>query len=159
MKVALTKLRRTSVDAHPEDVWSAKVIRPLSCYPTWLFLKLGITANQTTVVNFFVGLAGCVIIACGHFIIGALLLNLNYLLDRVDGNIAKSTDTCTELGRLLDGFSDLLLGMLFPVSIGVGLYFHPQFGVAGEVYLLSGFAFSGFRLHFCSPWDSHLCSR
>jgi len=144
-----TALKKVITEKYSENIWSGKVIRPLSCYPTLIFLKLGITANQTTLLNIFIGLTGCAMLGLGTYkatILGAILLNVNYLLDRVDGNIARATGTTTKLGAMIDGFSDILLDMLIPVSIGIGLYLHPQFGINGNIYLLLGFMFSGFRL-------------
>lgn len=146
MRTTLAELKRTVIEPYPENIWSTKVIRPLSCYPTWLFLRLRITANQTTIINLLVGLAGCAALALGLFVAGAVLINVNCLLDRVDGNIARATGTSTKLGGLIDGFSDFLLDMVIPVSVGIGLYIHPQFGIHGEIYLLLGFMFACFRL-------------
>lgn len=140
-RVGIKEIKDKCVDPHKEDCWSYRVIRPLSCYPTWACIKLGITANQVTPCNLIIGLTGCVLLALGTYkvvVIGVLLINLNYLLDRVDGNIAKTTNTVTKSGALLDTFSDYLLEMLIPICVGIGLYFHPAFGVPSVVYLLSG---------------------
>jgi len=143
--LSIRELKAKCIDLHPEDVWTYKVIRPLSCYPTWACIKLGITANQVTLFNFLVGLSGCVLLTMGTYISmvsGALLVNLNYLLDRVDGNIAKTTNTVTKTGQLLDTFSDYLIELLIPVCLGIGLYFNPAFGIPSVVYLLLGFTYA-----------------
>ena len=145
----ITALKKTIREKYSENIWSGKVIRPLSYYPTSIFLKLGITANQVTLINLFIGLTGCAMLGLGAYkatLLGAIMLNVNYLLDRVDGNIARATGTSTKLGAMIDGFSDILLDVLIPVGIGIGLCLHPQFGINGNIYLLLGFAFSGFRL-------------
>lgn len=145
----ITALKKTITEKYPENIWTGKVIRPLSCYPTWIFLKLGITANQTTLINLFIGLSGCALLGLGTYgttVLGAILLNVNYLLDRVDGNIARATGTSTKLGEMLDGFSDSFLDMVIPISIGIGLYLYPQFGIRGDIYLLLGFVFACSRL-------------
>lgn len=144
----LAKIREKSVEAYPKNFWSLKVMRPLSCYPTWVFLKLGISANQVTTTNLLVGLAGCALLAFGThltIILGAFLINLNYLLDRCDGDIARLTNTVTKFGGLADGLSDYLLEILIPISIGVGLYLHPAFGIPDLTYLLLGFTFAFLR--------------
>lgn len=142
---SIRELKSKCIDMHSENVWTYKVIRPLSCYPTWACIKLGITANQVTLFNFLVGLSGCILLSMGTYIpmvLGALLININYLLDRVDGNIAKTTNTITKTGQLLDTFSDYLIELLIPVCLGIGLYFNPAFGIPGVVYLLLGFTFA-----------------
>lgn len=146
--MTLSELKRTVTEAYPENIWTGKVIRPLSCYPTWLFLKLGVSANQTTVLGIFLGVLGCILVTRGTYatvVWGALLLNLNYVMDRVDGNIARATNTTSTLGKLLDGFSDILLDAAIPVCVGVGLYSHPALGLPGEVYLLTGLVFALLR--------------
>jgi len=143
--LSIRELKAKCIDLHPEDVWTYKVIRPLSCYPTWACIKLGITANQVTLFNFLVGLSGCVLLTMGTYISmvsGALLVNLNYLLDRVDGNIAKTTNTVTKTGQLLDIFSDYLIELLIRICLGIGLYFNPAFGIPSVVYLLLGFTYA-----------------
>ena len=146
MRTTLAELKRTVTEPYPENVWTAKVIRPLSCYPTWLFLRLKITANQATITSLLVGLGGCATLALGYFVVGALLINISYLLDRIDGNIARITGTSSILGRLIDGFTDFLLDALVPVSIGIGLYHYPQLGIPSSGYLLLGLTFSGIRM-------------
>ena len=145
----IAALKKTITEKYPEDIWAGKIIRPLSCYPTFIFLKLGITANQVTLLNLFIGLTGCALLGLGTYkaiFMGAILININYLLDRVDGNIARATGRSTKLGEMIDSFGDFLLDMLIPISIGIGLYFHPQFGIPGYIYLLLGFTFACFRL-------------
>ena len=145
----IAAIKKVITEKYSENIWSGKVIRPLSYYPTLIFLKLGITANQTTLLNIVIGLMGCALLGLGAYkaaLLGAILININYLLDRVDGNIARATGTSTKLGAMIDGFSDILLDMLIPVSIGIGLYLHPQFGINGNIYLLLGFVFACLRL-------------
>ena len=73
-------LKKVITEKYSENLWSGKVIRPLSCYPTLIFLKLGITANQTTLINLFIGLGGCALLGLGTYkavVFGAILLNVN----------------------------------------------------------------------------------
>lgn len=86
----LAEIKKRSSEPYPENFWSYKVMRPLACHLTWVCLKLRITANQVTVINLLIGLSGCVLLAFGThptIILGALLLNINYLIDRVDGDM------------------------------------------------------------------------
>ena len=144
----IKELKKKCVDRHPEDIWTYKFIRPLSVYPTWVCLKLGIKPNQVTVFGFLLGILGCVLLSFGTYttiILGALLINLNYLLDRVDGNVARMTNTTSQFGKILDVYCDYVIMVLTPVSLGIGLYFHPAFGIPGVIYLALGFSFALIR--------------
>ena len=49
------------------NVWIYLVIRRLSFYVTWAFLKLGISANQATFISIVVGILGCAFLAAGGY--------------------------------------------------------------------------------------------
>ena len=69
--------------------WLYFVARPISFYPTWLLLKLGITANQATLIGLIISIIGCIFLAFGSYwaaIIGVVLVNIGYLFDVIDGN-------------------------------------------------------------------------
>lgn len=144
----MPEIKNRCIDRHPEDIWTYKVIRPLSWYPTWVFLKLGIRANQITVCGFLLGILGCVLLAFGthtFIILGALLINSNYLLDRCDGNVARMTNTTSQFGKILDVYCDYTIDTLAPVCIGIGLYLHPAFGIPSIAYLALGLSLSLIR--------------
>jgi phosphatidylglycerophosphate synthase len=48
------------------------------------------------------------------------------LLDYVDGNLARLYGTASEFGELLEELADQVGPALFPLAIGVGLYFKPD---------------------------------
>ena len=72
---------------------------------TWLLLHTEVTANQVTLVSLFIGMAGAGFL-CGlspvHFLTGALLLQVWYFLDHVDGQIARFRKTACLSGRFFD---------------------------------------------------------
>lgn len=141
--------------------WAYFVIRPISFYPAWLFLRLGITANKTTLIGLIIGILGLAFLGFGSYwaiIIGAILANIGLLLDYVDGNIARATDSASKYGKYIDIISDYIIVGLMPIAIGIGLYNHPDpylnylsnllFGVSisGHVYLITGILYSFFRI-------------
>ena len=119
------------VDAQ-KDPWAHYIARPLSFYPAWLFIKLGVSANTVTKVSLAFGLVGCVEFAHGHMIWGAILVNVYGLLDYVDGDIARATKTQSDHGARLDGFSYMVMVALLFICIGIGLNnsFVLVFGIA-----------------------------
>lgn len=116
-------------EADRDDPWLYFVMRPISFYPTWLFLKLGISANQTTLMGFMIGIVGLIFLASGAYwamVVGAVLINTWFLLDVVDGNIARYTNSCTTYGGYIDKISgQFILGIVF-IAIGISLYSHPD---------------------------------
>jgi len=100
------------------------VFRPLSFYLTWIFIKLGISANQATYISILSGFCGLIFLIIGGYnnrIIGLLLLHLWLLIDNVDGNIARCNKSATEYGKLIDILNDQIFHFLF-ISMGIGLF-------------------------------------
>jgi phosphatidylglycerophosphate synthase len=82
--------------------------RFLAIYITWVLLHTGITANQVTLLGFLIAVAGGIMFILGGkwlIVIGALLLIVNFLLDYVDGEVAryrgKASMTGAYISRLL----------------------------------------------------------
>jgi phosphatidylglycerophosphate synthase len=57
---------------------------------------------------------------------GCLLYALCVLLDYVDGNLARLYGTASEYSGLLEELADQVGPSLFPLAIGIGLYFRPD---------------------------------
>jgi hypothetical protein len=70
----------------------AKPIRKISIRLTWLLLHTRLSANQVTVLAILIGLAGALLLAWSDFwplLLGVLLLQLSFVLDYSDGEIAR----------------------------------------------------------------------
>jgi hypothetical protein len=70
----------------------ARLVRRLSIRLTWLLLHTRLSANQVTVGAVAVGIAGALLLAWSDFwplLIGVLLLQLSFVLDYSDGEIAR----------------------------------------------------------------------
>lgn len=70
----------------------ARLVRRLSIRLTWLLLHTRLSANQVTVLAVLVGLAGALLLAWSDFwplVIGLVLLQLSFVLDFSDGEIAR----------------------------------------------------------------------
>lgn len=132
-KLTLNKIRlsyaRAKRDQDREDLWIYYVIRKISFCPTWLFLKLGISANQATYISIIVGVIGCSFLAFGNYenkIIGALLVNFWIVLDCVDGNIARYKETFSNYGEFVDALGGYLLNAILFLSVGIGAFNQPE---------------------------------
>jgi len=111
------------------NIWIYLVIRRLSFYPTWVCLKLGISANQATFVSIVVGILGCLFLAAGGYVnsvIGALLVNGWSLLDCVDGNLARLTKSYSKYGWFLDSITGFMMNAFLLVSVGIGVFNRPD---------------------------------
>jgi len=108
---------------------------------TWLLLHTEVTANQVTVFSLVVGLAGISLFAFASpvpFLLGTMLLQLWYLLDHVDGQIARYRKTACLSGRFLDFVTHHIIhGTIF---FSLGLY---GFRMSGStLFVIWGFTTS-----------------
>jgi len=118
-------------------IWLAWVARPLSFYVAWPLARWGVSANAVTYVSIISLLAGCVLLVQGQrtpTLVGAFLVNVWFLLDCVDGNLARyyskksggSARRDSWYGKFIDDLGAILFrGSLF-VSVGIGFYRYPE---------------------------------
>ena len=113
------------------NFWVYLFNRNISFYPTWIFLRLGMSANQVTFFSIIIGLVGCLYFSIGgknNFIIGAILINVWAILDCVDGNMARLLNSTSSYGWFLDSITGLLLNAVLLFSIGIGSFlYHDEF--------------------------------
>lgn len=148
-----SKLPEWKKRSDKEKPWLHFVMRPISVYPTWLLLRLGISANQITFIGLVIGVVGCVFLAFGSYwagIVGAILVNIMFLFDVLDGNVARCTNSSSKYGHYLDAVSGYVIAALMPIAVGIGIYRHPDpyltfltsflFGaeIANHIYLILG---------------------
>lgn len=124
-----SKYTQEKQSLHRENLWGYFVLLKASYYPTWLFLKLDISANRVTISAIVIGCIGCLLLAFGWYwsvVVGALLINTAALFDYIDGNIARFTNSCSKLGGYLDTLQGYIITALLPLGIGIGLFYHPD---------------------------------
>lgn len=91
---------------------------------TWLLLPTGLTANGATLAALFAGMAAAVAFAFGApwgWLAGAILLQTWYLLDHVDGQLARFHGTASLDGVQFDYLMHHTINVLVPLGIGFGL--------------------------------------
>lgn len=101
--------------------------------------RTGITANQLTVVGFFIGLLSVVALAMGHTFLALLLLLCNRLTDGLDGELARLTSP-TEEGSFLDITLDFVFYAAFPLGFAV---LDPQANALPAAFLVASFVATG----------------
>ena len=89
----------------PTDRWHVKWVRGWAFPVLRLLARLRVTPNQISIVGFLVALAACGILAQGSYwtgICGALLLYASWVLDCMDGTLARLTLAESAFGQELD---------------------------------------------------------
>lgn len=106
--------------------WMARRIsRPAALRITWLVAPWGISANTATLAAWGCGVAASAALGwgtVGGWLLGAALLQLWYLLDHVDGQLARLHGTASLDGVQLDYLMHHTINLLVPLGIGFGLF-------------------------------------
>jgi hypothetical protein len=113
-------------------------VRHFSIYITWLFVKMGISANTVTfliIPTSLIGVALCVPHVLWMNVVGFLLLMTAEVFDCVDGEIARWTNKSSLKGLYLDLVSHILCNA--PMSIICALHAYMLYG--NTKYLILGF--------------------
>ena len=99
--------------------------RKFSIYFTKLLLYTKITANQVTLLCIIIGVLGALVIAVGSplmIFVGALLLELFYIFDHVDGEVARYRGTSSTTGVYLDFIGHYIVHPAMFVCLAYGSY-------------------------------------
>lgn len=119
-------------------------VRRISVYLTKLLLYTPITANQVTLLMTSVGIAIGILFSFGIYwysIIGALLFPFYYILDHVDGEIARYRGTASLMGSYIDQLSHNVIYPFIFVGISFGVYANSHsiivfiFGFSASIFL------------------------
>lgn len=106
------------------------VLRKISFYLSWVFIKFGISANKVTAISMIIGCIGCILLAFGSYsgmIVAALILNIWTLLEFVDGTVARATNSTSNYGMFIDDLNACVMSGLLFIATGVGAFRHPDF--------------------------------
>jgi phosphatidylglycerophosphate synthase len=82
-----------------------KPYRAVSIYVSVILAKTGISANQITFLWILLGLVGVVALAAPSYVVrlaGAILIEISYLFDYVDGEVARLQHRSSKRGVFLD---------------------------------------------------------
>lgn len=99
--------------------------RRISIIITKYLAKTNITPNQVTFISFFIILFSAYLFSTGlykNLIIGAILLQFGYILDSVDGEIARLKNITSPRGAWLDAVIDRVIEIVLISSLCLGLY-------------------------------------
>jgi len=139
-----TKIRAADVrDDFPEEkrqndrqshLWAHLAIRPLSFYITPFFVNRGISANVVTGVGLIVLLSAFAALLAtpwnaGLLVVGAVLINIWYLLDFVDGNVARYSNLDSTFGAFFDWYVGVIYHVGVPLCVGIAVYLSEAFTI------------------------------
>jgi hypothetical protein len=126
--VTLRALREFSHRVNPEErqgAYGLYFIRPFSIYFTYLALKGGLTANQVTVLQTVVGMGGAICLAFPSPTmawVAICLLQFGFVLDNVDGEVARYRRQVSVTGKYLDTLGHQYVGPAMFFCLGLGTY-------------------------------------
>ncbi|MBA2662118.1 MAG: CDP-alcohol phosphatidyltransferase family protein [Bradymonadaceae bacterium] len=119
-----------------EEPIDVRFHRPIAAALTALISETSITPNQVTLMSLLTGWTGSAFLFLAFFnhalfgVLGWLLagffLFASVVLDCADGQLARSRGGGSRMGRLLDGFVDVLV--LFPAYVILGFGIRASFG-------------------------------
>src|SRR5262249_27371804 len=119
-----TTLLLRSLDKPGDGLASRYLHRPISREVTRLLLPWRVTPNMMTLAAALIGAAGVVVVWRGGYwrvLAGAVLFEIQNILDGCDGEIARLKHLRSRGGEWLDQVVDDVLNIAFLVSIGSAL--------------------------------------
>lgn len=128
MVESIDELRKIcqSIDKKKKSIsYSVIFARKISIYFTKLLLYTNITPNQVTLLCTIIGMTASLFFVNGnpwYMIAGALLLELWYIFDHVDGEVARYRNSTTLTGVYLDFLSHYIVHPFIFVCISFGIY-------------------------------------
>lgn len=107
------------------------MVKPLDAWWTVLFVdpiatrvvpglarRSWVSPTRITVLAHLLGVASAALFATGHLGWAALVFEVRFVLDCIDGKLARATGRSSVFGQLLDAFGDRVLVMANVVALG-----------------------------------------
>jgi len=106
-----------------DETLTLYILRPIAFIFVKLFYPTSITPNQVSLMTTITGIISAYFFSRGDvvsFSIAASLYFFSMVLDCVDGMIARLKNNGTAVGRIIDGFSDYIVGISVYIGMGIG---------------------------------------
>jgi phosphatidylglycerophosphate synthase len=125
----------------PRDIlWNRFVARPLAAVLLVPLARTRVTPNQVTLATLLVFVAGAAMLAVcparGALIGAVAILELSYVLDCVDGQLARMKGTSSPVGAHLDFLMDEIKAFVLVAAVAIRLW--RGAGADGARWLLEG---------------------
>src|SRR6267378_6970441 len=95
--------------------------------------SLSIVPSLFTVGNIFCGYYSIVSTLRGHWDYAAILIGIGYILDGLDGRVARMTKTASDFGLQLDSLADVITFGIAPGILAFSWGFGASEGIEGSV--------------------------
>ncbi|MDP7527507.1 MAG: CDP-alcohol phosphatidyltransferase family protein [Candidatus Marinimicrobia bacterium] len=140
---------------HKADLYARWFVWKLSAPISFLMVRTPFSANQITVFQEIVGVIGAVLLACieiKYAIFGIILLQIGYIFDCVDGEVARFKNQQSVRGVYLDLIGHQIVIPMYIFFNGLGVYLRLGYidaiilGFLGALFLLRTDVFSMFSV-------------
>lgn len=101
------------------DTHARKYVSPFIELGADFFIKLKFSANNVTLLAFFLGVLTSVFIFFDKITLAFIVLWISGYLDAVDGEISRKTKTSSSFGTLLDIVCDRLVEISMILALGI----------------------------------------
>lgn len=115
----------TLESSYKQNGISNLILRYLSFFITPFFIFLNFHPNHITILRLSILLIGlCFVLLKISLLFGLILIHLNFILDFVDGDLARYKNLASYFGKFVDGFID---GISFPlIQLSLFFYFYDE---------------------------------
>jgi len=138
MKPTIENLKKVIGRPNEIDPYAIYVVRPISIWFTWLFVRTPLSANHVTIIQEIFGIIGAVLFGYGKFVWGALFLQIGFILDNSDGEVARWKKQQSERGKFLDLIGHMIVIPFYFFGLGLGLYLQQGYLIALIMGFLAG---------------------
>jgi len=122
LKPTIKNLKKVIGRPNEIDPYAIYIVRPISIWFTWLFVRTPLTANHVTIIQEILGVIGAVLFGYGRFVWGAIFLQLGFIMDNSDGEVARWKNQQSESGKFLDLIGHMIVIPFYFFALGMGLY-------------------------------------
>lgn len=131
-----------SDELHPVDAWwTVLAVDPIAVRLVRIVVHwAGVTPMRLTVLAHLLGLVTAALFATGHLVVAAVLYELRFVIDCMDGKLARRRRTTSAVGAYLDFVGDYVVTGLN--LAGVGLWLAWEAGTSPALALAPSLVFS-----------------
>ena len=139
----------------PKGLWAVVAMLPAAKrLSVFIANRTRITPNQISIASFVISSVAAYCFYTGSYVLlvaGAVLFQLNYMLDCTDGTVARLRNRSTPAGAMLDIFLDFWRIPICTLGLALGHY-----RLTGNTSaLIYGMFYVAIKLIYHSTWRSH----
>ncbi|MBR3099235.1 MAG: CDP-alcohol phosphatidyltransferase family protein [Clostridia bacterium] len=124
-----------------DSLWVQYVARNISYPFTFLFINIGLSAWQVSVLSILVAFMACFAFCINNDVVrwvGVILIHFWMICDCVDGNIARVKKTTGPMGEFIDAQSGYIISAFCYFGLGVAAFYTTRFSQYSTLLLTLG---------------------